>query len=180
MNKDFLLENENINKHDDICMEYMGHMSQIMIREMLLSIKIESDYRKINATILNKINTTFIELTQNILKYSKNTNDGYRKYLDTVTLFQNDGVCYLVAKNVISKNSKEKITSRIDEIQTYDKAQINAKYFELCKSGEKSHVHGGGVGLYQIAKKSDGIRYTTNKISDNKYYLSMMVAININ
>lgn len=180
MNKDFLLEQENISNHNDVCMEYMGHMSQIMIKEMLLSIKIESNYRKISATILNKINTTFIELTQNILKYSKNNNARYGKYLDTVKVFQSNNTCYLVSQNVIGKKGKEKITSRIDEIQKYDKSQISAKYFELCKSGEESHTHGGGVGLYQIAKKSDGIRYTTDEIGNNKYYLSMIVAININ
>lgn len=180
MNKEFLAQYGISNYQENICIEYAGHISQIMIKEMLISLRIEAEIKEINLSILNKINTSFIEITQNILKYSKRLSGTYGDYLNKVSVFRDNGKCYLVSSNVIGENSKKKITKRINEIQTFDKNQINEKYFELCKNGEQSHMHGGGVGLYQMARKSDGIKYTISKISDSKYYLNIMVIIDIN
>lgn len=179
MNKEFLTQYGYANATNDICLEYSGHISQIMIKEMLLSLKIETDSMGISLTLLNKLNTSFIEITQNILKYSKKMTDNHKNCLNKVLVFKENEKCYLVSSNIIGASSKEKITSRIDEIQTYNKDQINERYFELCKSGDNSHVQGGGVGLYQIARKSDDIKYMIEKVSDTMYRLKIMVIINI-
>ena len=79
----------------------------------------------------------------------------------------------IISNNIISIDDKQKIEPKLIEIQTLDKAGIKKRYKELRRSGENTHEKGGGIGMYEIAKISDGIEYEFRSINEDKYYFTM-------
>jgi ribosomal protein S4 len=110
------------------------------------------------------------------MNYSKNDDIGSRQIVPAGEIevkYINDEYYEVQATNIVSIDDKEKIEPKIIEVQSLDKAGIKKRYRELRKSGINTHEKGGGIGMYEIAKISDEIRYNFKQINEDKYYFTM-------
>jgi serine phosphatase RsbU (regulator of sigma subunit) len=152
--------------------KYEGVMTQNVIATCMDNIETKIT----NTNMLSTISTITIEYCQNMMNYSKNDDIGSRQIVPAGEIevkYINDEYYEVQATNIVSIDDKEKIEPKIIEVQSLDKAGIKKRYRELRKSGINTHEKGGGIGMYEIAKISDEIRYNFKQINEDKYYFTM-------
>ena len=160
----------------DIILEYEGILTQNIIGHNVDILEHTID----NISLLGKLTTLTIELTQNMMNYSKshelNCRDirpaGYIQILKTV-----DDIYIVKSKNIVSIEDKEKIEPKLQEIISLDSAGLKKRYRELRRSGENTHGKGGGIGFYEIAKLSQNIKFDFERINDEKFYFHFEVQV---
>lgn len=171
-----------VDKDGIIFLSYGGYLSQALISAMTEALEKEAEDNGVNMSISNNIFTIFIELSQNMMNYSKSIDN-------TISETQSQGLI-LVSKdpnfnyrihsqNIVSQKDKEKMEPKLLEIQSLDRDGIKKRYRELRKSGKNTHYKGGGIGFYEIAKKCDSIEYNFTRISEDRYYFHIRTNINI-
>ena len=164
-------------KNATLFMGYSGYFSQAIILSLIKALEVQIKDIEESQTISRRLYIVFIELSQNVMKYSKR--DYINNYDSEKILIEHDEKNYYVtAINNIDNKTLLKIENILLNICELNKEEITKKYNELRKSGETSHENGGGIGLYQLARKSDNIFYEIKKLEDNLSRLEITVQIN--
>ena len=161
-----------------IFIKHDGLLTQNEIQSMTELLENDMLCNNINIGLLTNIVTIFIELSQNIMKYSKNENANCRLIDPSgVILVSRDDDCNysIQSQNIISLEDKEKMEPKLIEINSLDKDEIKARYKELRKSGKNTHAKGGGIGFYEIAKRCDKIQYKFMKLNEDKFIFHLKV-----
>ena len=164
------------NSDQKIIIEYEGILDQSHITEF--DEKIEENIENIG--FVSNILTIMVEQCQNIIHYSKNvdndseelTSEGFVSFIETNQKY------IFNTKNILSQKDKEKIVPKLEEILSLDRQEIRKRYKELRRTGENAHTKGGGIGLYEIAKRCNTMEYYFEKINENKYIFSLSSIIN--
>ena len=161
-----------------VFLSYGGYLSQTLITGMTEALEKEAEEHAINMTASNNIFTIFIELSQNMMNYSKNIHEDTVRAQGLILVTKDNHFNYSIhSQNVVSLEDKQKIEPKLLEIQSLTKDEIKKRYRELRKSGQNAHGKGGGIGFYEIAKKCDSIEYNFSKIKEDRYYFHIKTTI---
>lgn len=167
-----------VDKDGIVFLSYGGYLSQALISSMTEALEREAEDNGISMNASNNIFTIFIELTQNMMNYSKSINENTNKSQGLILVSKDAEYNYNIhSQNIVSLADKEKIEPKLLEIQALDKDGIKKRYRELRKSGQNTHGKGGGIGFYEIAKKCDSIEYNFKKIQEDRYYFHIKTTI---
>ena len=165
---------------DIVFMTYVGFISQTLLTGMVEALEQEKDIGDIPRKMSHSIFTVLIEMTQNIMKYSKNDfqqeNSFKSNGLILVGKHDNDNF-YVHSQNIVTEEDSKKIKQRLADIDLLGEVEIKLRYRQLRRNATHSHNHGAGIGFYEIAKCSDEIQYKFKKISKNKYNFYLTVNI---
>ena len=171
-----------VNEGGIVFLSYGGFLSQSLISSMTEALEKEAETSDVSMGVSNNIFTIFIELSQNMMNYSKtkdtNSNDINPEGLIFVSK-DKVGNYYIDSQNIVSVEDKEKIEPKLKEIVSLDKDGIKKRYRELRKSGKNTHNKGGGIGFYEIAKRCNKIEYDFKEINNKKYYFHIRTKVNI-
>lgn len=163
-----------------IFLTYGGFLTQTLIAGMTEALEKEAEYYDLNMGVSSNIFTIFIELSQNVMNYSKNKIENCKevKSEGLIVVSKDENMNYFIhSQNIITKSDKEKIEPKLQEIIATSKDDLKKRYRELRRSGKDSHGKGGGIGFYEIAKRSDSITYQFKEINDDKYYFHFISKI---
>lgn len=169
-----------VDKDGIIFLSYGGFLTQTLIAGMTEALEQETKYNNLNIGVSSNIFTVFIELSQNVMNYSKSKNEDSNEVRSDGLIIvgkDEDGSYYIHSQNIIAKEDKEKIEPKLIEIQSMNRDEIKKRYRELRRSGKEKHHKGGGIGFYEISKRSDEIKYKFKKINENKYYFHFISKI---
>ncbi len=162
---------EMIEKDGIVFLTYGGTLTQTLIAAMTEALEEETKNSELSMGTSNDIFIIFIELSQNMMNYSK------RRHIDEISSEgliliskDSDENYSIISQNIIATEDKEHLEAKLSEIQQMDKEEIRKRYRELRKSGRQTHAKGGGIGFYEIAKKCDEFSYEFIKINDDRYY----------
>lgn len=173
---------ENIEQNDNIVfLNYGGSISQDIISQLMEKLENEFETSDVNMGIANNIYTIFVELSQNMMNYSKNEIIGSREISPNgMIIISKDEESYFIdSQNILSMDDKIKIQPKLIDITTLDKSDIKKKYKELRRSGKDTHEKGGGIGFYEIAKRCDEVGFVFNPINEDKFDFHIKIKINI-
>jgi len=171
-----------VNEGGIVFLSYGGFLSQSLISSMTEALEKEAENSDVSIGISNNIFTIFIELSQNMMNYSKTKELKNRDINPEGLIFVSKddfGNYYVDSQNIISIEDKEKIEPKLLEIKSLDKDGIKKRYRELRKSGKNTHGKGGGIGFYEIAKRCDEMHYDFKVINEDKYYFHIKTKINL-
>jgi len=162
-----------------VFLTYGGFLTQSLIAGMTEALEREAEKNDMNMGVSNNIFVIFIELSQNMMNYSKSIEINCREITPEglIIVSRKDEIYVVESQNIISIEDKLKIEPIIEEIGSLDKESLKKRYRELRKSGHNTHEKGGGIGLYEIAKRSDSIEFNIHKINGDKYYLNVKTKI---
>jgi hypothetical protein len=165
-----------------IFLTYGGFLSQPLISAMTEALEKEAELNDIDMGISSNIFTIFIELSQNMMNYSKTIEANSRVVEPGGLIIVSrdfDGNYQIDSQNVLSIDDKEKIEPKLLDINSLDREGIRKKYKELRRSGKNAHAKGGGIGFYEIAKRCDSIEYDFTPINEDKYYFHIKTIIKL-
>lgn len=163
-----LLEKEGI-----VFLTYGGFLTQSLVVGMTEALEKESENADISMKLANNIFTIFIELSQNMMNYSKSLKQNGQEFdpKGMIVVGKNkDGYYYIMSQNIININDKNKIEEKLNKIISTDLEGVKQLYKEARRSGKDMHGKGGGIGFYEIAKRASKIEYDFSSIDDNKFY----------
>ena len=165
-----------------IFLTYGGSFSQELISALTEALEKETLQNNVNIGISNNIFTIFIELSQNMMNYSKNSKPNNREISPggLIIVSKDDNENYYVdSQNIVSIDDKEIIEPKLKEILLLNRDEIKKKYRELRRSGKDTHAKGGGIGFYEIAKRCDELHYDFGVINEDKFYFHVKTKINV-
>ena len=174
---------EIVEKNGIVFLTYGGFLSQALISSMTEALEKEVEENNLNMGDSSDIFTIFIELTQNMMNYSKTKSEDNNdlRAEGLIIVSKDDKLNYSIhSQNVIGIEDKNKIEAILENIKTLNKDEIKKKYRELRRSGKNTHGKGGGIGFYEIAKRSSKITFEFKQINKNKYYFHFVSKVNTN
>ena len=160
-----------INDGGIIFMAHIGFMSQSLLAGMIESLKKKETLEGIPSKISHSMFIILIEMTQNIIKYSKiepvDKNNINSNGLILVGRDKKNNY-FVHSQNIVTFKDSIKITKIIDEMNTLTENQIKQKYRELRRSAINAHPRGAGIGFYEIAKRASSIEYDFIEIDSER------------
>jgi len=165
-----------------IFLTYGGFLSQPLISAMTEALEKEAELNDIGMGISSNIFTIFIELSQNMMNYSKTVEANSRVVEPGGLIIVSrdmDGNYQIDSQNILSVDDKLKIEPKLQDINSLDRDGIRKKYKELRRSGKDAHSKGGGIGFYEIAKRCDSIDYDFTPINEDKYFFHIKTTIKL-
>lgn len=165
-----------------IFLTYGGFLSQTLISGMTEALEQEAQSNDLSMGISTNIFTIFIELAQNMMNYSKTKEENCvtSKPEGLIVVGKNEDHYFIHSQNIIAQSDKEKIEPKLKQISIMSKDEIKKKYRQLRRSGKDTHEKGGGIGFYEISKRSDTIEYEFKKINSDKHYFHFIATVNTN
>ena len=122
---------QNIVEQDGIIfLTYGGFLSQTLISGMTEALEKEAEHYKLNMGVSSNIYTIFIELSQNVMNYSKNKekNSNEVKSEGLIVVGKDSDMNYYIhSQNIIAKSDKDKIEPKLEEIMLL--SLITANFF---------------------------------------------------
>ncbi|MCC5813896.1 MAG: SiaB family protein kinase [Leptospira sp.] len=131
-------------------------------------------------TKLKKIFGVFIEISQNILYYSDEKAIGAHGEESGVgiVIFEEDDTKYTIESgNLIKKDKVERIRGKIEHINSLDRDKLKSYYQEQLRQERPEDSKGAGIGLIDIARKSDyplGFGFT--EVDENFNFYTMAIS----
>ena len=171
---------EIVEKNGIVFLTYGGFLSQALISSMTEALEKEVEENNLNMGDSSDIFTIFIELTQNMMNYSKTKSEDNNdlRAEGLIIVSKDDKLNYSIhSQNVIGIEDKNKIEAILENIKTLNKDEIKKKYRELRRSGKNTHGKGGGIGFYEIAKRCDSIEFEFKELNENKFYFHLKATV---
>lgn len=163
-----------------VFLSYGGFLSQALIAGMTEALEKETEYNDMHMGDASNIFTIFIELSQNMMNYSKShhPHDPLVVAEGLILVSKDNNFNYYIhSQNIITEDDKNKIEPKLQEIVSLDRDTIKKRYRELRKSGKESHSKGAGIGFYEIAKHCNSLEYDFTSINEDRYYFHIKTNI---
>lgn len=175
---------EILEKDGIVFLIYGGFLTQPIVAGLTTALENEIKNSELTLSASTNLFTIFIELAQNMMNYSKT------KKSDKIDEFDSKGLIivgvdedkkeyYVLSRNIIDEQDKDKIQQRLNEIEGLDKDALRALYRERRKSGRDKHNKGAGIGFIEIARRCDKIIYKIDNCTDKKCYFTIKAMIKL-
>jgi len=169
-----------LNEDGIVFLTYGGFLTQSLIVGMTEALEKESENAEISKKTSNNIFTIFIELSQNMMNYSKSHQQGDLKFDPKGMIVVGKNTrdrYYVLSQNIIAIEDKNNIEPKLQEILATDLDGVKKLYKEARRSGKHSHSKGGGIGLYEVAKRCSSIKYDFEAINSDKFYFKFKAVL---
>jgi hypothetical protein len=176
-------ELENILESDGIVfLTYGGFLTQPLIAGMTDALEKEAEYNDLSLKISGNIFTIFIELSQNMMNYSRHKTGQMGgpafQGLVLVGITRDKSSYYIISRNIVGRADKERIEPRLAEIEGLDREALRKLYREKRKAGKDQHHKGAGIGFIEIARRCDKLEHYFEAFKNDTYYFTIKTTIN--
>lgn len=143
-------------ENNDIMLSFKGDVTSEMLTSMLQIMETKLENIGEQTKMKRKVYNVLVECLQNLYHHR---DEMKRTGIDeeSAAIFmigKNDDGYNIVTGNYILTDRVPKLKSRIDHVNTLDKAELKAFYQEVLNNDERSEKGGGGLGIIDIARKS--------------------------
>ncbi len=157
---------------------YLGEFSH-QITKMFTSMA-ESDMEKQSEekSVQRKVYHVMVETLQNMNKHSDEVEDG-NIGSGLFIIGKKDEIYYIITSNVVRKEHKDSLESLLIEVNSASKDELKEMYKTQIKEGKLSSKGGAGLGLIDIARKTEEkLSYQFLQLDDEKFFFILKVEIN--
>lgn len=137
---------------DNVLLSYKGPLTDILLSEFSKDIrkKLQS-----NPKTGKKVFAVFMELAQNVLYYSKESNYfGNNDKVGTLVIVQTDEYYRLITGNLVYKNSVDKLLEKCEIVNSLNREELREYKRKLRNQPKGGESKGAGIGLVQAALTS--------------------------
>jgi hypothetical protein len=165
-------------KNNKLLFNFKGAFSEDIVIELGSIIRFSIGSEK----NVKKVFSVFIELVQNIIKYSLEQENYFNDYVGVgiIELKEKDDFYILNSGNLISIDNIEKIKFFCDKINDMNRDQLKKFYQEKIRKPLEKESKGAGLGLIEIARKSEAfqpLRYYFSSVDDCSCFFTLSVFV---
>ena len=164
---------------DEVYFSYMGDVSSERIN--LILEEIESRFAELK--VRKKVYNIMVEALQNLFHHSDDVPEDLietlGKRFGLVMITKRGDRFALTAGNYISASKVEFLTEKIEKINSLSKDELKEMYKFILNFQKLSAKGGGGLGLIDIARKSENkLGYNFYPYNENYYFYRLDIFVN--
>ena len=166
----------NVMAEEGIVFSFSGMISQSLTSFMVETAKVQLEEQGEDGKLIRNMFLIAIEQLQNIMSYSKDkdTTNGSKYVSPGVMVIGIDKLknkYYVNSSNQIIESDREKVSAKIDHINSLEKNKLRKYLREKLRSADDKHDRGAGVGFIEMAKRSsEKLEYDFEKIEGKLYF----------
>lgn len=164
-------------REQNIVLAFLGVFSQEIMVECK---KILTDRQAIDRNCLLILTSVFVELTENILKYSteRELRDGRERGVGIVVVRETGEQFTVFSGNRAAHGEGSRIKDRCAELNGMGKEQLREAYRQQRRESLKEGASGAGLGLIEIARRSSGpVGCEIEVIDEDSCFVSLTINI---
>ena len=168
---------------DGILYCYSGPFTRGIVEEIgeMMRRKIELETNSMNVSM--KVFSVFVEQVQNIMNHSETNpfpKDIPAAASEGIAIIGKTGDDYFtLCGNLIEKTKQKELEDSLDGINKMDKTEVKKLYKQKLKNDDLVVGKGAGIGLLEIARKSNNpMQYHFHNVNDKYSFFSLYVKIN--
>jgi hypothetical protein len=162
----------------NIILSYCGEFSQDLNKTLLSFTERKFKADNVEDNTRRKIFNIMVEMLQNI---SKNKIENAPESPDFLPLFMLGTVensYILITSNLILNEKIQPLRDRIDQVNSLDKEGLKQLYKDVRLSGSFSEASGAGIGIIDIARKSENVlKYSFDEIDSKFSMFSLLITV---
>jgi len=156
-----------------VFLSYGGMLTQDLISNMTEALEKETEKNNVSISASTNIFTIFVELSQNMMNYSKSKSDKNEEFdpkgLVLVGYNKENESYYVLSRNIVDIVDERKLSPKLNNINKMTRDEVKQQYRQLRRSGLDKHNKGAGIGFLEISKRCDNIEFKFTPINENKY-----------
>lgn len=164
----------------DIILVYEGEVDQSITKAFTSLVERHLSGSEQSFTIKKRVYHVIVECLQNICKHSDNmlTGEAISPGEGVFVVARDKGNYIVISGNAVYANRIEALTESIDYINSLEIAELKDYYKTQLKESRLSEKAGAGLGLIDIARKTERkINYIIEPINDHAAFFIMKLTI---
>ena len=153
-NIQFISDIYNIMSQGNILLTYLGDVTPEITNALLMSLKHSNPTLNEDIMLKKKVYKIIVECLENIYRHAEEVMEK-KLHPSIFVLSKQENNYYIATGNYIYTTGAEAIKSTIDEINRLDKEGMKERYRERLATGDLSAKGGAGLGMIDIAIKSE-------------------------
>jgi hypothetical protein len=162
----------------DISLVYCGEFSQDLNKTLLSFTERKFKAENVEDVTRRKIFNIMVEVLQNI---SKNRIEQLGDYDEVTPIFMlgtNNDDYIMISSNMIRNEKIPPLKNRIDQANSLDKEGLKLLYKDVRLNSTFSEVSGAGIGIIDIARKSENkLEYNFQEINREFSLFSLLIRV---
>ncbi len=169
---------------DDVFFAYAGSIASEQINSILEEIEEKFVEVSTNIKVRKKIYNIMVESLQNLFHHSDDVPEGLTETLGKrygmIVIKRKDDDFRLTVGNFISSDKVKFLTEKIEKINSLSNDELKEMYKFILNYQKLSSKGGGGLGLIDIARKSDKkLEYRFYPYNDHYYFYRLDIFVSI-
>ena len=164
-----------------VVLAFNGEFDMPLINAIISSVKEKMTTVETHLPTQKKVYNIMVECLENIFRHSEILAEGNTSNLPPGAVFflhKKDEHYLLTTGNYIQNSKVESMKSTIDSINACSTDQLKQLYRQVVTNGTFSEKGGAGLGMLDIALKSDSrLYYNFNQVNDNQSFYLFQVKI---
>jgi len=166
-------------QRNEVSMVYGGEFSQDLIKTLLAFTERKFNDEHLEDNIRRKIFNIMVEMLQNISKNALDNEQELCEYSPVFMMGETEDYHFLVSSNKIANESIPNLKARIDQVNELDSEGLKKLYKEVRIGGTFSNVGGAGIGVIDMARKSENkLDYEFTSIDDKHSMFALLIKVN--
>lgn len=172
-------------RDNHIQFSYKGPITQEVLVSLGETIKEKLHRDDCDAKVVRRVFSVLVEAAHNILKYSteKTKVDENNKAtgIGLIGIGKTECNLFLVfSGNIVSQTESEQIKTRLEHINSLSREELQKSYSQQLKQGNISANGSAGLGLYEVARKSDRpIQFCFSPLPDGNVFFELKIFVKV-
>lgn len=169
---------------NNIILSFKGAITSELLSSVLQIMESKMEDLEESLKTRRKVFNVLVECLQNLYHHIDDfeiegtVEEVAKKKSAVFMISRNEEFYNVVTGNFLLAENIEKLTERIELINSFDKDELKAYYKSVLNNGEMSAKGGGGLGFIDIAKKSgQKLEYNIEKVDDTYAFFTLIVKI---
>ena len=165
---------------DNIIFSYRGTFDQVVVNTILSQVKDDLSKTGKERLLVKKTYNIMVESVENVMKHCQIQPPTIVEKEGLTVLSMEENMFCISAGNVIVKSDKGYLKNKIDAINNLSKEELRGEYTSSIKTSEISAKGGAGLGLIDIAIRSNNkLEYDFYEFDSHHYYFILKIKVSI-
>ncbi|TIH12957.1 hypothetical protein D0S45_16685 [Marinifilum sp. JC120] len=160
---------------------YSGYVTDDILVGIGNAIKQKLTIDEEDSNTTRAVFSVFVEQVQNVIRYSaeiETTHDMTELRYGVITVGKKDNRVFITCGNIIKTCDKERLGSKLAQIQGMDKKELNKLWKETLRNDPPEGSKGAGVGLIDIARRArKGFTFDFAEVNDVHSFFTLKAYI---
>mgnify|MGYP000921606663 CR=1 FL=1 len=165
----------------EVILDYSGEFRFETIELLLTQVRDKINQLEIKTGIKKKVVNILVECLENTYKYTTLDNEtdyGNSLFTSKITLEKTADAFIITSGNTILNKNIDKLKQKLDQVNSLNKEGLQKLYEDIINNNEISDKGGAGLGIIDIALKSNNkLHYNFTFLDENCSFYELIVNI---